>query len=126
MKQYIILIRENLKKYSLGKNIIHACHNSVIVIKNCLRQNNRVEDWIRNYDQTKILVVCKTLENLLNIEKIANEHLIPFSAIQDKGKYEVGEGTIICGATAPITKMEAELLGLSKLSLFKGKLNRNI
>lgn len=134
MKQYIILVRENLEKYSLGKNIIHACHNSQIASRDCyISDKARDIDWSIIGQITKILVTVDTIAQLnallfkateLSIQYVSENRnsSIPNIAIRDAGKKETEENTIICGAIGPVTKAEAKLIGLDKLKLFKGEL----
>ena len=134
MKQYIILVKENLKKYSLGKNIVHACHNCQITSRDCyISDKARDINWSTVGEITKVLVVVNNIDQLndllskateLNIQYVS-EHKnssIPNMAIRDAGKKETEKNTIICGAIGPVTKEEAKLIGLDKLKKFEGEL----
>jgi len=113
MKQYI-LVRTDIK-VPIGKIIAHAGHNVLnawqIGYKKYLAN---LYAWLDEYNQTKIVVEGGNNENIVNFIKKATRLGFPTSYIND-----VKVKRPICAVIGPVTETQAEVLGLSKLPLFK-------
>lgn len=119
MKQYI-LIRTDIK-VPIGKIIAHAGHNVLKIWDDVFLTYNdwdeRLEDmakWYGKEDQTKIVVNGGTEKDIQKIIDRAYRQGIPYSFLKD-----IKLNKRICAVIGPVSKIEAEFLGLSKLPLYK-------
>lgn len=120
MKMYILICKDTFKGYSLGKVIVHCCHNAEDAVRIARSWDaERCNVWWRDHDRTKIVVWVKTRDALEALCKEAVANRIPAAMTEDVGRYEVSVGTIIGGAIGPCSDDEARRIGLKKLRLFK-------
>jgi len=125
-KQYI-LIRTDMK-FSIGKLMVHAAHNSVSALLYAFQQSKgvwedheRIMKWFNSgLCQAKIILKVKDVEELKKYVAKAYKYKpeIPTAIIKDGGAYEVAPDTIIGAAIGPILPNEAKKLGLNMLKLF--------
>ena len=114
MIKQIIVVRKDLKM-KLGKIISQSCHASMKIFFDRmkeLRDKNGVYfrttnitpemvEW-KNGIYTKIVLSCKSEEELLSLSKLAKENDISCSIIQDNGKTEFKNvPTYTCIALGP-------------------------
>jgi len=125
-KQYI-LIRTD-EKFSIGKIIVHACHNATSALlwdfqhnKGVWEDHPRIMKWFNSGKcQAKIVLKVKDVDKLwFYVNKTASLFPdIPIAIIPDGGAYEVEQKTIIACAIGPIVPKEAKEIGLHRLKLY--------
>lgn len=116
LKMYIV-VRKDLNP-SVGKLMIHAGH-AITKILHDNKNDKRIDEWIENYHQTKIVVSAQDLDALRTFLVKTLSDQIPGAMVADAGFYELEKDTIVLVALGPLNEAEARWIGLKKLSLFK-------
>jgi PTH2 family peptidyl-tRNA hydrolase len=98
MKQ-VIVIRKDLKM-GQGKAIAQACHASVGAFM--LSDKTKREDWFYG-PQKKVVCQVDSIEEFLDVDRVARENKVTCCVISDAGKTELGPGTITALAIGPDT-----------------------
>jgi len=103
------------KDAPIGKVMAHVGHVCCLIMQKRLIIN----DWINNYDQTKIILEVKNEDELIefnNTKLLSNIPFYKYTTISD-----VHTNEIYCLAIGPLTNEEAKELGLKRLKLYRGK-----
>jgi PTH2 family peptidyl-tRNA hydrolase len=113
----VIILRKDINYGTKGKKIAQACHASVGVLTNIIKDQNSyseinsmvhieafiskdIYNWIYG-DFAKIALAAPTLDDLLDIEKRAKEASLPTCLITDNGTTVWKEPTISALSIGP-------------------------
>ncbi|HXV89107.1 MAG TPA: peptidyl-tRNA hydrolase Pth2 [Nitrososphaeraceae archaeon] len=109
----VIIVRKDLRM-GIGKIASQVGHAAVLGVEQS-RKLNKI--WLRswlNEGQPKIVVKVNSLEELLQVQRDAEELKIPSVMVQDKGLTQIPTGTLTCIGIGPapsdiIDKVTSEL-----------------
>jgi PTH2 family peptidyl-tRNA hydrolase len=111
----VIVFRSDLK-LSKGKIAAQAGHAAVSAVEEARKHHREWwEAWVRE-GQCKIAVKVKSQKELLELERQADELVLPFALIVDKGLTEVPPDTVTCLGIGPAPADKVDRL-TSKLKL---------
>ena len=109
----VIVVRKDLRM-GTGKIASQVGHAAVLGVEQCRKLNKL---WLRswfNEGQPKIVVKVNSLEELLQVQRDAEELRIPSVMVQDRGLTQIPTGTLTCIGIGPapsdiIDKVTSEL-----------------
>jgi len=98
-----IIVRVDLEmgKGKLASQVAHAAVSSVL---NCLRRGGVWKEWVEQWEregQKKVVLKVKSLEELLELKRRAEELGLPTSIVVNAGRTQVEPGTITCICIGP-------------------------
>jgi PTH2 family peptidyl-tRNA hydrolase len=96
MKQ-VIIVRKDIKM-SKGKTAAQCCHGCLGSYKKA--SPLKIREW-ENDGQAKIILRVDTLDELLEIQRLAIINRIPNSLIVDQGRTELPPSTVTCLGIGP-------------------------
>lgn len=106
MVKQVIILRKDLNM-SVGKAVAQGAHASNQAYLECLAavdyDDNAVPiltEW-RTTGRTKIVLACKSYDELTRVLAKAREANLPNTIITDEGRTEFDEPTVTCGAIGP-------------------------
>jgi peptidyl-tRNA hydrolase, PTH2 family len=103
----VIVVRRDLSM-GTGKIAVQVAHAAVMgAEKTKARQREWFNSWFKG-GQAKVVVKVKTIEELMEIRKRAEELSLPVVQVQDSGLTQVPSGTITCIGIGPAP---SELVG---------------
>lgn len=109
----VIVVRKDLRM-GTGKLAAQVGHAAVLGVEESRKLN---KSWLRswfNEGQPKIVVKVNSLEELLQVQRDAEELRIPSVMVQDRGLTQIPTGTLTCIGIGPapsdiIDKVTSEL-----------------
>ena len=109
----VIIVRKDLRM-GIGKIASQVGHAAVLGVELSRKLN---KSWLRgwfNEGQPKIVVKVNSLEELLQVQRDAEELKIPSVMVQDRGLTQIPTGTLTCIGIGPapsdiIDKVTSEL-----------------
>jgi PTH2 family peptidyl-tRNA hydrolase len=96
MKQ-VMVVRSDLG-LSKGKTAAQCCHASLQAYRSA--DPKKIEKW-EDEGHTKIILKVPSLEELLELKKIAGQNKSPHFLVTDAGRTEIPSGTVTCLGLGP-------------------------
>ena len=96
----VIVMRKDLA-LSEGKAIVQGAHAAVSAAREAKKSNPKWHKLWLEEGQKKVVVKVETLDDLLDIERLAKAKGLPRHLVQDAGLTEVPPGTVTCLGIGP-------------------------
>lgn len=124
LKKFYIIIRKDIN-VSVGKIMVHVGHLcTTMAWDSCHGKKDlkeKFQDWYFNFDQTKIILEVRDLEELNRYRDIASlKHGLMTWQVGDAGfTSELKKDDVIMIGIEPLSNMEAIKIGLRHLRTYK-------